>query len=72
MYVAKQTLLDHHQIREEAESARSTKRREVDDRLTNEKDPPPYGAQKRQDALWKGGQSCRDIRWVTQQVARRQ
>ena len=51
-------------MREEAESARSSKRRkvEVDDRLTNEKDPPPYGAQKRQDALWKGEQSCRDIR----------
>jgi hypothetical protein len=67
MYVAKQSLFDQHQMREEAESARSSKRREVevDDRLTNEKDPPPYGAQKRQDALWKGEQSCRDIRWVT-------
>jgi len=28
----------------------------------NEKDPPPYGAQKRQDALWEGEQSRRDIR----------
>jgi len=55
----------------EAESAGSSKRR-VDDRLMNEKDPPPYGAQERQDALWKGEQSRCEIRWVTQQDTRRQ
>jgi len=49
---------DHHQMREEAKSAGSSKRREVDDRLMNEKDPPPYGAQQRQDGLWEGEQSC--------------
>jgi len=38
----------------------------------NEKDPPPYGAQQRQDALWEGEQSHCDIRWVTQQDTRRQ
>jgi len=43
------------------ESAASWKRIEVDDRLVNEKDPPPYGAQQRQDALWKGEQSRCDI-----------
>jgi len=37
-----------------------------------EKDPPPYGAQQRQDALWEGEQSRCDIRWVTQQDTRRQ
>ena len=59
-------------MREEAESAGSSKRREINDRLMGEKDPPPYGAQKRQDALWKGKQSRCDIRWVTQQDTRRQ
>jgi len=42
-------------MREEAEPAGSSKRtRKVDHRLMNEEDPPPYGAQQRQDALWKG------------------
>ena len=41
-------------MREEAESAGSSKQRELDDRLMNEKDPPPYGTQRRQDALWEG------------------
>ena len=41
-------------MREDAESAGSSKRGEVDDRLINEKDPPPYGAQQGEDALWKG------------------
>ena len=59
-------------MREEAESAGSSKRREVHDRLVIEKDPPPYGAQQRQDALWEGEQWRRDIRWVTQQDTRRQ
>jgi len=59
-------------MREEAESAGSLKRTGVDDRLINEKDPPPYGAQHRQDALWKGEQSRCDIRWVSQQGTRRQ
>jgi len=27
----------------------------------NEKDPPPYGAQQRQDALWKGEESRCDV-----------
>jgi len=58
-------------MREEAESAGSLKRR-VDDRLMSEKDPPPYGAQQRQDALWEGEQSRCEIRWVTQQDNRRQ
>jgi len=73
MYVPKQTLFDQHQMREEAEPVGSSKgTRKVDDRLMNEKDPPPYGAQQRQDALWKGEQSRCDIRWVTQQDTRRQ
>jgi len=59
-------------MRKEAESAGSSKRREVVDRLMNEKDPPPYGAQHRQDALWEGEQFYCDIRWVTQQDTRRQ
>jgi len=59
-------------MNEEAESAGSSKRTEVDDELMGEKDPPPYGAQQRQDALWKGEQSCCDIRCVTQQDTRRQ
>ena len=59
-------------MREEAESAGSSKRKEVDDRLMNEKDPPPYGAQHSQDALWEGEQSRCDIRGVTQQDTRRQ
>jgi len=59
-------------MREETESAGSSTRREVDDTLMNEKDPPPYGAQQRQDALWKGEQSRCDIRWVAQQDTRRQ
>jgi len=59
-------------MNEEAEPAGSSKRREVDDRLMNEKDPPPYGAQERQDALWEGKQLRCDIRWVTQQDTRRQ
>jgi len=59
-------------MRKEAESAGSSKRREVNDRLMNEKDPPPYGAQQRQDALWKGEQSRCKIRCVTQQDTRRQ
>jgi len=54
-------------MRKEAKSAGSSKRRGVDDRLMNEKDPPPYGAQQRQDALWECEQSRCDIRWVTQQ-----
>jgi len=49
-------------MRKEAELAGSSKRREVDDRLVNENDPPPYGAQQRQDALWKGEQSRCKIR----------
>ena len=57
---------------EEAESAGSSKRREIDDRLMGEKDPPPYGAQQRQDAIWEGEQSRSYIRWVTQQDTRRQ
>ena len=48
-------------MREEAESARSSKRREVDDRLMNENDPPPYGAQHRQDALWEGELARYDV-----------
>jgi hypothetical protein len=28
---------------------------------TSEKDPPQYGAQHRQDALWKGEQLRRDV-----------
>jgi len=65
-------LFNQHQMREEPESGGSSKRREVNDRLMNEKDLPPYGAQHRQDALWKGEQSHFDIRWVTQQGTRRQ
>jgi len=57
---------------EEAESVGSSKRREVDHGLMGEKDPPPYGAQQRQDALWEGEQSRCYIRWVTQQNTRRQ
>jgi len=59
-------------MREQAESAGSSKRREIDDRLMGEKDPPPYGAQQRQDALWEGEKSRCDIGWVTQQDTRRQ
>jgi len=59
-------------MRKEVESAGSSERSEVDDKLMNEKDPPPYGAQHRQDALWKGEQSRCDIRCVTQQDTRRQ
>ena len=59
-------------MREEAESARSSKRREVDVRFMVENDPPPYGAQQRQDALWEGEQSCCDIRYVPQEDTRRQ
>ena len=72
IYVAKQILFDQHQIRQEAESAGSSKRREMDDSFMVEDDPPPYGAQQRQDALWEGEQSRCDIRWVTQQDTRRQ
>jgi len=57
---------------EQAESAGSPKRKEVNHRLMNKKDPPPYGAQKRQDALWEGEQSRCDIRWVTKQDTRRE
>jgi len=49
--------------REEAESSMSAKGREVRlgssarmRPLAREKDPPPYGAQHRQDALWEGEQ----------------
>ena len=72
IYVAKQTLFDQHRMREEPESVGLSNRREVDDRLVDDKDPPPYGAQQRQDALWEGEQSRCDIRWVTQQDTRRQ
>jgi len=72
IYVAKQTLFDQHQMSEEAESAGSSKRREGDDKFMDEKDPPPYGAQQRQDALWEGEQSRSDIGWVTQRNTRRQ
>jgi len=52
-------------MREQAESDRSAKQREgeggalVDSPvrvtpLTSEKNPPPYGAQHQQDALWEG------------------
>ena len=64
-------LFDQRQMREEPESTGSSKRREINVRLMNEKDPPLYGAQHRQDALWKGEQSHFDIRWVTQQGTRR-
>jgi len=59
-------------MRKEAESAGSSKRRAVDDRLMADKDLPPYGAQHRQDAHWEGEESRCDIRWVTQQDTRRQ
>jgi len=59
-------------MREEADSAGSSKRREVDDRFMVENDPPPYGAQQRQDVLWEGEQSRYDIRWVTQEDTRRE
>jgi len=59
-------------MREEAESAGSSKQREVEDGLMDETDPPPYGAQQHQDALWEGEQSRCDIRWVSQQDTRRQ
>jgi len=49
-------------MREEAESAESSERREIDDRFMVENDLPPYGAQQRQDALWEGEQSRCDIR----------
>jgi len=72
IYVAKQSHFDQHQMREEVEAAGSSKQREIDDRLMNEKDPPPYGAQQRQDALWEGEKSHCDIGWVTRQETRRQ
>ncbi|KAJ8587632.1 hypothetical protein M405DRAFT_934620 [Rhizopogon salebrosus TDB-379] len=31
--------------------------------LTSAKDPPPYGAQHRQDALWEGGNEALPPRW---------
>ncbi|KAJ8583091.1 hypothetical protein M405DRAFT_867315 [Rhizopogon salebrosus TDB-379] len=31
--------------------------------LTSAKDPPPYGAQHRQDAFWKGGNEALPPRW---------
>jgi hypothetical protein len=52
-----------------AGSGESAKRREVKREtlansparvplLTSAEDPPPYGAQHRRDALWKGEQAC--------------
>ncbi|KAJ8587623.1 WD40 repeat-like protein [Rhizopogon salebrosus TDB-379] len=32
--------------------------------LMNVKDPPPYGAQHRQDALWEGGNEALPPRWI--------
>jgi len=40
--------------------------------LTSVEDPPPYGAQHRQDALWKGETSLCDIHCLTQPETRRQ
>jgi hypothetical protein len=56
-------------MREEAESGGSLKRREVNDRVASAKDPPPYGAQHRQDALWKGDRSRCDIHWLLNKKA---
>ncbi|KAJ8582210.1 hypothetical protein M405DRAFT_576930 [Rhizopogon salebrosus TDB-379] len=36
--------------------------------LTSVKDPPPYGAQHRQDALWEGGNEALPPRWQQFQV----
>ncbi|KAG2754207.1 hypothetical protein P692DRAFT_201784286, partial [Suillus brevipes Sb2] len=35
---------------------------------TSEKEPPPYGAQHRQDALWKGGNEALPPLWQQFQV----
>jgi hypothetical protein len=35
--------------------------------LMSVKDPPPYGAQHRQDALWEGEQPSCDAHWPTKQ-----
>jgi hypothetical protein len=37
--------------------------------LMSVKDPPPYGAQHRQDALWEGEQPSCDAHWPTKQEA---
>ncbi|KAG2741882.1 WD40 repeat-like protein [Suillus brevipes Sb2] len=57
-------------LNEEAESSISTRRGEalshspthVAHRMS-EKDPPPYGAQHRQEALWEGGNEALPPRW---------
>ncbi|OAX39338.1 WD40 repeat-like protein [Rhizopogon vinicolor AM-OR11-026] len=66
-------------MREQAESDRSAKQREgeggalVDSPvrvtpLTSEKNPPPYGAQHQQDALWEGGNEALPPRWMQYEV----
>ncbi|KAG2741897.1 WD40 repeat-like protein [Suillus brevipes Sb2] len=57
-------------LNEEAESSTSTRRGEVLSHSpayvahrTSEKDPPPYGAQHRQEALWEGGNEALPPDW---------
>ncbi|KIK32416.1 hypothetical protein CY34DRAFT_156107 [Suillus luteus UH-Slu-Lm8-n1] len=57
-------------LNEEAESSTSTRRGEALSHLptrvahrTSEKNPPPYGAQHRQEALWEGGNEALPPRW---------
>ncbi|KIK34469.1 hypothetical protein CY34DRAFT_812884 [Suillus luteus UH-Slu-Lm8-n1] len=57
-------------LNEEAESSTSTRRDEALSHLptrvahrTSEKNPPPYGAQHRQEALWEGGNEALPPRW---------
>jgi hypothetical protein len=60
-------------VYEEAESSTSTRRGEAllhspthVAQQTNAKDPPPYGAQHRQDALWEGKEPSCDTHQLTQ------
>ena len=60
-------------LNEDAESSTSTRRGEALSHLpthvahrTSEKDPPPYGAQHRQEALWEGKQSYYDTHQLDQ------
>ena len=60
-------------LNEEAESSTSTRRGEALSHLptrvahrTSEKNPPPYGAQNRQEALWEGKQPPCDTHQLDQ------
>ncbi|KAG2336011.1 WD40 repeat-like protein [Suillus weaverae] len=49
--------------RDEAESSISAKPRDGKRRAAREQNPPPYGAQLRQDALWEGGNDAIPPEW---------